>query len=200
MDPHFHNISIALYRQENENGPSLLVHTYSPVEGARQRIETVTGGDDDPRWNGAGPRVRPVRFVLPAARPIIWRASGFFLEACKLPPEEKVQARPLNIFDNKSRANITVSSLGGGVYQLTTDGESEAASKRCSAITGGLAKLGEMGYVEGFEGRIAFPCGHAHDKLVGLLLVRALNVRRIQREQEMAAARGQLLAPSAQKQ
>ena len=199
MDPHFHNISIALYRQDGENGPSLLVHTYSPMEGARQRIETVTGGmmtlGEMEQVEGA---VGQVRFACGAPHHLA--SKRLFLEVCKLPPQEKVQPRPLNIFDKKSRANITVSSLGDGVYELSTDGDSEAASKRCSAITGGLAKLGEMGYVEGFEGRIAFPCGHAHDKLVGLLLVRALNVRRIQREQEMAAARGQLLAPSAQKQ
>ena len=199
MDPHFHDISIALYRQDGENGPSLLVHTYSPLEGARQRIETVTGGmmalGGMEQVEGA---TGQVRFACGAPHHLA--SKRLFLEVCKLPPEEKVQPRPLSIFDKKSRANVGASSLGDGVYELSTDGESEAASKRCSAITAGLAKLGEMEYLEGFEGRIAFPCGQAHDRLVGLLLVRALNVRRIQREQEMAAARGQLLAPSAQKQ
>ncbi len=199
MDPHFHDISIALYRQESENGPSLLVHSYSPIEGAPQRIETVTGrmttvGGLEP-VEGA---VRHIRFTCGARHHLA--SKRLFLEVCKLPPQEEAQPRPLNIFDKKSRANITVSSLGGGVYQLSTDGESEAASKRCFAITRGLAKLGEMEPVEGGEDRIAFPCGQPHDKLVGLLLVRALNVRSVEREQEMASARGQLSAPSAQKQ
>ena len=199
MDPHFHDISIALYRQKSENGPSLLVHTYSPIEGAQQRIKTVTGrmaalGGMEPVEDAA----RQIRFTCGAPHHVA--SKRLFLEVCKVPPEEQPPPRPLNIFDKKSRANITVSSLGGGVYQLGTDGESEAASKRCSAVTGGLAKLAEMERVEGGEDRIAFPCGHAHDKLVGLLLVRALNVRSTQREQEMAAARGQLVAPSAQKQ
>ncbi len=199
LDPHFHDISIALYRQESENGPSLLVHTYSPIEGAQQRIKTVTGrmaalGGLEPVEGEA----RQIRFPCGAQHHLA--SKRLFLEVCKLPPEEQAPPRPLNIFDKKSRAKITVSSLGEGVYQLGTDGESEAASKRCSAVTGGLAKLAEMERVEGGEDRIAFPCGHAHDKLVGLLLVRALNVRSAQREQEMAAARGQLVAPSAQKQ
>jgi len=46
---------------------------------------------------------------------------------------------------------------------------------------------------------VTFSCGQAHDALVGLLLVRALNVRAVLREQEMTASRGVLSAPSAQK-
>ena len=41
MDPHFHNISIALYRQEAGDGPVFQVHSYSNREGARQRLEFV---------------------------------------------------------------------------------------------------------------------------------------------------------------
>ncbi len=199
MDPHFHDVSIALYRQESELGPALLVHTYSSIEGVQQRIAAVTGtmatlGE----MERIGEPACQLRFSCGAQHHLA--SKRLFLEACKLPPEGVVQPRPLSIFDKKSRANVTVSSLGNGVYQLGTDGESEVASKRCSAITGGLVKLGEMEAVGGSENRIAFPCGHTHDRLVGLLLVRALNVRGAQREQEMAAARGQLVAPSAQKQ
>jgi hypothetical protein len=46
---------------------------------------------------------------------------------------------------------------------------------------------------------VAFGCKQTHDSLVGLLLVRALNVRAVLREQEMTASRGVLSAPSAQK-
>ena len=199
MDPHFHDISIALYRQDSETGPTLLVHTYSRIEGAQQRIETVSA---TMATIGAMQQVEAaacqLRFSCGARHHLATRR--LFLEACKLPPEAAPQPRPLSIFDKKSSANVTVSSFGNGVYQLSTDGDSEAASKRCSAITGGLAKLGEMESLEDGENRIAFSCGLAHDKLVGLLLVRALNVRSTLREQEMAAAQGQLVAPSAQKQ
>jgi hypothetical protein len=41
MDPHFHNISIALYRQDDSDGPVFLVQSYSNREGARQRLEFV---------------------------------------------------------------------------------------------------------------------------------------------------------------
>ena len=42
MDPHFHNITIGLYRQEESGGTTFQVHTYSGVEGAQQRVDFVT--------------------------------------------------------------------------------------------------------------------------------------------------------------
>ena len=60
-------------------------------------------------------------------------------------------------------------------------------------------KLGEM---EGIEtdnkDTVGFACGHSHDALIGLLLIRAPNVRVVLREEEMGAARGVLSAPSQQ--
>jgi hypothetical protein len=46
--------------------------------------------------------------------------------------------------------------------------------------------------------QVAFACGQSHDALVGLLLVRALNVRAVLREEEVQATRGTLAAPSTQ--
>jgi hypothetical protein len=68
-------------------------------------------------------------------------------------------------------------------------------------IVNGLLKLGDMRRVvsdEDTEDCVAFECGCSHDALVGLLLVRAPNVRAIVREQEAMSARGTLSAPSAQ--
>ena len=123
-----------------------------------------------------------------------------FLEACKWDPAVELAPKPLTIFDKKSDGDLSVESLGDGAYRITGDAESDKAARRRSAIGAGLVKLGEMEWAEGAEERFSFPCGQPHDKLVGLLLVRALNVRGVEREQQMAAARGQLLAPSAQKQ
>ena len=47
--------------------------------------------------------------------------------------------------------------------------------------------------------QVRFPCGSDHHELIGLLMVRALNVRGALREQEAAAARGVLSAPSQQR-
>ena len=195
MDPHFHDITIALYQQGQDENPLFLVYTYSQMEGAQGRIQfavdTMTRlGNLVVAENGL------LRFSCGHAHQLACRRA--FLESCKLSPSDSVEPRPLHILDKKSRLTITVTSLDDGIYQVTADGEGRRADRRISAIAGGLMKLGEMDEVDGTLDKVAFPCGHSHDALLSLLLIRAPNVRAIVREQEMAAARGVLAAPSQQ--
>ena len=67
-------------------------------------------------------------------------------------------------------------------------------------LTGGLVKLAEMDSVGESGHEVAFDCNSDHNSLVGLLLVRALNVRAALREHDDSAGRGMLSAPSAQQQ
>ena len=195
MDPHFHDITIALYQQGPEENPLFLVHTYSQIEGAQERIqfaiEAMTHlGNLVVTANGL------LQFPCGSGHQLACRRT--FLESCKLSPNESAEPRPLQILDKKSGLTITVDSLGKGIYQVKADGKGRRADRRISAIAGGLMKLGAMEEVEGTLDKVAFPCGDSHDALVGLLLVRAPNVRAIVREQEMAASRGVLAAPSQQ--
>ena len=254
LDPHFHDITLALYRQQREGKPVFLVHTYSQIEGARGRVQSIVqamktlgGMQETPDGTlcfhcGAGHEMACKRV---------------FLEACKLPyvetgedsrPDDSVetgrsllpeietgkdrssgspdpergdnqpevetgrsrlrgaietrrsllQPRPLQTLDKKSRLTITVDSVGKGVYRVSADGEGRGAARRVAAIASGLMKLGEMERVEDSSDTVAFACGHSHDALVGLLLVRAPNVRVVLREAEMEATRGVLSAPSQQ--
>lgn len=199
MDSHCQNISIALYQQDGATGAEVMVHTYSGIEGASQRVDFVTRamatlGGMQPSSNG-GERLR-----FPCAAMHTAATKRLFLEACKVPPADDIAPRPLNIFDKKSSANVTATSLGEGAYQLGAEGESQKAAERRVAIAVGLVKLAELEWVDEENCKVAFPCGRPHDELVGLLLPRALNVRSFLRQQEMAAARGRLLAPSAQEQ
>jgi hypothetical protein len=195
MDPHFHDISIGLYRQERETGPEYLVHTYSQKPGASQRIEFVTqamaklGG-----MQQLGPRLR-----FTCGDPHQLTVRRIFIEACKLKPDAEVAPRPLCILDKKSNLNITVSSVGSGSYEIRAEAGGDEGGSRVAAIAGGLAKLAEMVRGDSTPERVAFACKHAHDDAVGTMLIRALNVRAILREEEMAASRGVLAAPSAQK-
>lgn len=198
MDPHFHNISIALYRQEAGDGPVFQVHSYSHREGAHQRVEFVATamavlGGLEPVLG----ETRKLRFPCRAEHPLACRRV--FLEACKLDPSQPVEHRPLHILDKKSNRTITVSSQGNGVYLLTADGEELDRATRIEAVANGLLKLGQMQVGVSGRNSVTLGCGQAHDALVGLLLVRALNVRAVLREQEMSASRGVLSAPSAQK-
>ena len=43
MDPHFHDITLALYRQEHAGRPEYLVHSYSGLPGTPERIASIRG-------------------------------------------------------------------------------------------------------------------------------------------------------------
>ena len=83
---------------------------------------------------------------------------------------------------------------------MEADGDENGRARRISAIAGGLAKLAEMDLVSESGHEVAFDCSSDHNLLIGLLLVRALNVRAALREQDDSAGRGMLSAPSAQQQ
>ena len=199
MDPHFNDISIGLYRQNANHGnntPVFLVHTYSHISGATDRIETVIAAMQvlgGMLKNADGLLHFPCNHAHEAA------CRRVFLEACKLAPDTPAEPRPLNILDKKSKLTVTVDSTGKGVYRVTAEGEGRGVARRIFAIAGGLAKLGEMESVEtDNRDTVAFACEQSHDALVGLLLTRAPNVRIVLREEEMGSARGVLSAPSQQ--
>jgi hypothetical protein len=195
MDPHFHDITLGLYRQDHAGVPQYLIYTYNGLPGAGERRETITqiaqilgGTARSGDW---------LHFSCGFAHQAA--ARRLFLDSAKQTPETVSAARPLHILDKKTGRNITVSRLGGGVYQVVADGPEEGKSGRIDAIVNGLRKLGELNAVADHPDQVAFPCGQLHDALVGLLLPRALNVRAILREEEEASTRGLLVAPSQQK-
>lgn len=193
MDPQFHDITIALYRQETDKGPVFLVHTYSQREKVSQRIASVVQAM---HILGGMVLTRDGRLRFPCWAAHELACKRIFLEACKLDASSEIEPRPLTVLDKKSGLNVTVSGLEDGVYRVTADGDGRRTERRISAIAGGLMKLGEM--EEQAIDQVAFPCGHSHDAMVGLLLIRAPNVRAVVREQEMTASRGVLSAPSQQ--
>lgn len=196
MDPYCGDISVALYRADEEDGPVGLVHTYSSRPEAAERaaflaetmrvlggLETAGGGD-----------ARLVRFSCGTWHPLA--ARRLFLEAAKLDPSEPVAARPLEVPDTRSEQTIRLEPLGAGRYAVRADGATEDTPSRAPAIAAALAKLAELSTEEGEV--VSFPCGHAHDALVALMLKRAQNLRAALREEELKASRGVLVAPSAQ--
>jgi hypothetical protein len=197
MDPRFERISIGLYVGSGADGPVARLHTYSTKPGAGERLETLAhviarlGGmeqaDEDPlelhfpcgAWHGAA-------------------ARRLFTEACKLDPAAGVETRPLTGTDSRSGQAIEVEPLGAGRYRVTATGAGEGTASRAPAIARAIAKLAELDVDADDETVVAFPCRHDHDALIGLLLVRAQNLRAILREEELQATRGVLSAPSAQ--
>jgi hypothetical protein len=189
MDAQCQDITFALYLQHANQIPGYLIHTYSPTPAAHARLDFlrrtahVLGGlvaDQD-------------NFRFSCGHPHLAGARRVFLEAAKLPTGPVPEPKPLHTFDKKSNRTITVISHPNGRYEVTADGPEAGKAERIEAIANGLRKLGEL------DANLAFPCGQSHDTLIGLLLLRALNVRAILREEESAATRGVLVAPSAQK-
>lgn len=195
LDPHFGDVSIGLYRQQDDGEPAYRVHTYSRLPGAEDRIASVVTAME---VLGGMVRDPDGRLRFPCGWDHNLAVKRVFLEACKLDPSGPVEPRPLEILDKKSGLQIKVLSEGDGVYRVTAHGEGKDPERRISFIAGGLMKLAEIDEVSGTLDRVVFPCGYAHDELIGLLLVRAPNVRAVLREQEMAASRGVLAAPSQQ--
>jgi hypothetical protein len=195
MDPHFQDITIALYRQDHAGRPEYLVHSYSRLEGASQRIESIRRA-----MAVMGTLIHDgerLHFECGSAHQAAARRA--FLETAKLAIQGDPSPRPLTVLDKKSGRNITATSLGGGRYQVSADGPEDGKAARIDGIVGGLVKLAEVELVEGCPGQLGFACGKPHDALIGLLLPRALNVRAILREEEAAGGRGLLVAPSQQK-
>ena len=196
MDSWFHDISIGLYQEKRNETTDYLVHSYSQIRGTEKHLESVT--QRMATLGGLEVKGGRLRFSCGEAHELACRRV--FVETCKVDPAAKVKARPLVVFDKKSDRNVTVSASGHGVYRIVGEGAEARVVQRRLAVGAGLVKLGQMEWVELNGDRFAFTCRKCHESLVGLLLVRALNVRGAEREQEMLEARGRLLAPSTQKE
>ena len=194
MDAHFEDITIGLYRQDHGQGTAFLVQTYSHLDGAQGRIAFVKRAM---QVLGGMEETSDGLLHFPCGDVHLLAVKRLFLEACKLGSDAEVAARPLPILDKKSGLNISAQSLSDGAYQITADSNEEGADRRIKLVAGGLAKLGELDKVESADDQVKFACNVAHDALVGVLLVRAPNVRAVMRELEQAASRGVLSAPSA---
>jgi hypothetical protein len=195
MDAHYEDISIGLYRRESADGPVAVVHSYSAKQGTGERLNylaralTVLGGLE--------PGERDVEAHFPCRTWHAAAAKRLFLEACKHDPAKPLAPRPLETADPRSEQTIRVESLGKGTYRVHAIGATEETPSRAPAVAAGLAKLAELEPSDD-PAVVGFPCGWAHDELLAVLLVRAMNLRAALREEEMSASRGVLVAPSAQ--
>ena len=196
IDTHYHEITIALYQEELDACTVFRIHTYSRKDGVSERIQQIA---DYMQTLGGMSEFSNGKLIFPCGDNHEAACRRVFLEACKIPPNTPTEPCPLNTLDKKSKLMITVDSIGNGSYRVSSNGEGRNAERRVSAIAGGLMKLGEMDVAPEPNGNVVcFSCGHSHDALVGLLLVRAPNVRVVLREEESSTSRGVLSAPSQQ--
>lgn len=198
MDRHFEEISIALYEQSNDVKVEFLVKTYSGVEGAPQRIDFVMQAMKTLGGMNTTSDARRLRHRCGSTHKLA--TKRLFLEACKLSPTKDPEVSSLRAYDKKLDSYVTVVNADSGRYQLRVESDEKKALVRREAILSGLIKLAGLELVNEQNGEVVFPCGEAHDELIGLLLPRALNVRSFLRQESMELSRGQLVAPSAQQE
>ena len=197
MDRQCHDISLGLYCRDDAGTPQVLVHTYATAAGVDDRVKFVSralrvmAGLEDvtgsPGW---------LQFPC---RSLHQRAlKRAFLDLCRRDQATPLEPKPLTAFDKKAGCNLTAVNLDGGSYEVRPEEQSENGEKRAGALAGGLVKLCELQLAEDTANQVVFPCGSNHHQLIGLLLVRAQNVRASLREEGLAATRGVLSAPSQQ--
>jgi hypothetical protein len=196
MDPCCHDISIGLYRKQTSDGPVALVHSYSAKPGTEARtafirnalrrvggLEVVVGDPD-----------RALRLSCRG-----WHNAAMkrlFLDCFRLDPNKELAPKPLAGPDTRSQQTITLEPLGQGAYRVDSEGATEQEQSRDKAIARALVRLAELDEVD--DTTVAFNCGADHHELMGVMLIRAQNLRAALREEELTASRGVLAAPSAQ--
>lgn len=192
MDRHCADITLALYAADGDLAG--VVHSYSGNPAVATRLAWIAAAMREiGGMEGSGTTVS-----FPCGEWHERAARRLFLEACKLDPTQPVSTRPLEVFDTRTNQAVTAESLGAGAWRVTSVATDPGATSRASAVAAGLAKLTDIEVDPDDDSLIRFPCGAAHDRLVGVLLPRAINVRAALREQEESAGRGVLVAPSAQ--
>jgi hypothetical protein len=199
MYPHFHDISIGLYERSKKGGKTeYQIHCYAARDGVDDCLRrlasamVILGG-----MVQVGDDGRTVCFSCGSRH--VKACKRVFIEACKVAPGISLEPKPLKIFDKKTERHVHVERLSGReAFRVTADGAEDGRARRIAAIAGGLVKLAEISLGQEGEDVVVFPCSGGHDSLVGLLLIRALNVRAAMREEDSAAGRGLLAAPSAQ--
>ena len=156
MDPHFHDITLGLYRQDRAGRPQYLVHTYSGLPGA------ASGGNLSPklrRFSGARSESRTGCSFRAGRRIKLPPGVCFLIPASRRPGQSPPHGLS-SILDKKSGRNIVVTKLTGGIYQIAADGPEEGKAARLDAIVAGLRKLGELDPVPDHADQVAFSCGH----------------------------------------
>lgn len=194
-DKHCDDISLSLYQRQVDGHYRYLVHTYADTDAARQRVSfmrTVLQSRmgmqptaDDADW-----------LQFPCGASHLRAVQRGFLDLTKLANGDDVQPLPLTVFDKKADCNMTAAGDGHGGYTISA--EKQTGQKRVKALARGFVKLCEMDADEDQDAAIQFTCNTSHDAMIGQLMYRAQNVRAAMAEQEQAATRGVLSAPSAQ--
>ena len=174
VDPHFKQVTVGLYLK----GKTLTIATFSTVDGADERIETIRNrlcqlADVEP-VAGSGHQATVV------SNELYDRALRFaFTEAVE--KNNPIPTGAISLKDTKSVLVFTVEPQetdDGWIYVVTATGDYARPEMRIRAVVGGYMRYGECERVD--WDRFRFRNGERLDRFARLLLPYARNVSAVE--------------------
>ena len=175
MDPHFHNISVGLFRK----GDLLTIFSFSNKELIEKRIKVIRDrccllGDISPVENTDN------QMLLDANINLDTPIKFMFTEAVE--KDKKISPNtPIESPDTKTNLKFRiVSDTSNNItnYTVSAEGQNERSEMRIRAVVGGFIKYGGCERVD--FNKFKFSDGKKYNKFVKLLLPYARNVSAVE--------------------
>ena len=175
MDPHFHNISVGLFRKGN----LLTIFSFSNKESIKKRIKVIRDrccllGDLSPVENTNN------QMLLDADINLDTPIKFMFTEAVE--KDKKISPNtPIQSPDTKTNLKFRiVSDTSNNItnYTVSAEGQNERSEMRIRAVVGGFIKYGGCERVD--FNKFKFSDGKKYNKFVKLLLPYARNVSSVE--------------------
>ena len=175
MDPHFHNISVGLFRKGN----LLTIFSFSNKESIKKRIKVIRDrccllGDLSPIENTNN------QMLLDADINLDTPIKFMFTEAVE--KDKKISPNtPIQSPDTKTNLKFRiVSDTSNNItnYTVSAEGQNERSEMRIRAVVGGFIKYGGCERVD--FNKFKFSDGKKYNKFVKLLLPYARNVSAVE--------------------
>ena len=175
MDPHFHNISVGLFKKGN----ILTIFSFSKIESIEERIKVIRDrccllGDISPVENTDNQMLLDANINLD--KPI----KFMFTEAVEKNNEISPNT-PIESPDTKTNLKFRIASdTSNNItnYTVSVEGQNERSEMRIRAVVGGFIKYGGCERVD--FNKFKFSDGKKYNKFVKLLLPYARNVSAVE--------------------
>ena len=175
MDPHFHNISVGLFKKGN----ILTIFSFSKIESIEERIKVIRDrccllGDISPVENTDNQMLLDANINLD--KPI----KFMFTEAVEKNNEISPNT-PIESPDTKTNLKFRIASdTANNItnYTVSVEGQNERSEMRIRAVVGGFIKYGGCERVD--FNKFKFSDGKKYNKFVKLLLPYARNVSAVE--------------------
>ena len=188
MDPHFEDMSVALYLKNK----TFTVWTFHRAEGYQERLIQITeqlvsltdmkSMKDSPNQLTFPDEIIPVSPLKFAFRLAVEKPYGFSLNKGRI--EVRDTKSPLTIIATPEKTD------DGWKYTISSEGEYKNTPMRIRAVIRGLSKFGSLEEIDNISA--CFPSRKRHDKLVRLILPYAKNISAVEDQLESDNMRGQL--------